>query len=126
MSLKVEFFQDDLVDAVGAGIYEIYVKKDDKLQLIYVGESVFVLVRCGTHLYEIKKGKGYLGFTKDFLDNYEIELVFKLNSLEADRTKRKANEKEIIKEKNPLQQSGVSDRTKTVEQMINDMAEFLE
>ena len=49
MKIKVQFFEESLVDAVGAGVYEIYAKADDKEELFYVGESVFELVRCATH-----------------------------------------------------------------------------
>ena len=78
MKIKVQFFEERLVDAVGAGVYEIYAKTDNKEELFYVGESVFVLVRCATHLYEISKGKGYLGFDEDKIKNdsyYIISLI---------------------------------------------------
>ena len=68
MKIKVQFFEERLVDAVGAGVYEIYARTDDKEELFYVGESVFVLVRCATHLYEISKGVGYLGFDEEKLE----------------------------------------------------------
>ena len=91
MNIKVKFFEDRFVEAIGAGIYEIYVQtngRDEKL--LYVGESVFVLVRCATHLYEIAKGNGYLGFKKEMLENSDITLIFKLLMLESDKNKRKA------------------------------------
>lgn len=125
MNLKVMFFDDRLVDAIGAGIYEIYLKKDNKEELLYVGESVFVLVRCATHLYEIKKGKGYLGFTNEIIDNKNITLVFKLLEVESDKQKRKSREKDIIKQKCPKLQSGISDRVKTIENMIEEITKCL-
>ena len=36
MKIKVQFFEESLVDAVGAGVYEIYSKADDKEALFYV------------------------------------------------------------------------------------------
>lgn len=78
MKIKVQFFEERLVDAVGAGVYEIYARTDDKEELFYVGESVFVLVRCATHLYEISKGVGYLGFDEEKIGKDNITLIFKL------------------------------------------------
>lgn len=123
--MKVKFFEDKFVEAIGAGVYEIYVKTDNKEELIYVGESVFVLVRCATHLYEIVKGNGYLGFTKEMIENNNITLVFKLFISEFDKKERKAIEKEVIKEKHPRMQSGISDRVKSIENMISEMTELL-
>ncbi len=55
MNIKVEFFRYDLIRAIGAGIYEISIVKNNKSEVLYIGESVFVLVRCASHLYELKK-----------------------------------------------------------------------
>lgn len=88
MNFKVKLFEDSFLDAIGAGVYEIYIQKNDNKQLLYVGESVFVLVRCATHLYEIVKGKGYLGFNKENLENDSFTLVFELFSMEPDEAKK--------------------------------------
>lgn len=125
MNIKVKFFEDKFVEAIGAGIYEIYVQINSKEELLYVGESVFVLVRCATHLYEIIKGNGYLGFTKEMIENYNITLAFKLLISESDKKMRKAKEKEVIKDKHPRVQSGISDRVKSIENMISEMTDFL-
>ena len=102
MKIKVQFFEESLVDAVGAGVYEIYAKADDKEELFYVGESVFVLVRCATHLYEISKGKGYLGFDKDKIEKDNITLVFKLYDNVSSKKDRIALEKKLIDTKKPI------------------------
>ena len=69
MSIKIKVnFQDNFVNAIGAGVYGIYVQVNSKEELFYVGESAFVLVRYSMHLYEIVKGNGYLGFTKEILE----------------------------------------------------------
>lgn len=50
MKINIEFFKNDFIDAIGAGVYEIkaiYNNKD--IKSVYIGESVFVLVRCATH-----------------------------------------------------------------------------
>ena len=129
MNFKVKFFEDSFLDAIGAGVYEIYIQRNGDEQLLSVGESVFVLVRCATHLYEIVKGKGYLGFNKENLENDCFTLVFKLYSMEPDEAKkkqsRKQKEKEVIEKKNPIMQSGISDRVKSIEEMINQMTLFL-
>ena len=125
MKIKVNFFEGDIVNAIGAGIYEIYVQIDSKEELLYVGESVFVLVRCATHLYEIEKGKGYLGFTNEMLDDDNITIIFKLYDQVSDRIERKDKEKKIIKDKRPRMQSGISDRVKSIENMIDEMTNFL-
>lgn len=128
MNFKVKFFEDSFLDAIGAGVYEIYIQKNDNKQLLYVGESVFVLVRCATHLYEIVKGKGYLGFNKENLENDSFTLVFELFSMEPDEAKkqsRKQKEQEVIEKKKPIMQSGINDRVKSIEEMINQMTSFL-
>lgn len=125
MNIKVKFFEDKFVDAIGAGIYGIYVQTDGKEELLYVGESVFVLIRCATHLYEIVKGNGYLGFKKEMMNDKTFTLIFKLLFSEPDTKKRKSKEKEIIRDKHPRMQSGISDRIKSIEEMIREMTDYL-
>lgn len=123
--MNVKFFEDKFVEAIGAGIYEIYVRTDSKEQLIYVGESVFVLVRCATHLYEIVKGNGYLGFTKKMTENKTTTVIFKLLISESNMKERKSKEKKFINDKKPRMQSGISDRVKPIEDMIREMTDIL-
>ena len=125
MKIKVQFFEERLVDAVGAGVYEIYAKTDNKEELFYVGESVFVLVRCAAHLYEISKGKGYLGFDKEKIENDNITLIFKLYDNVSSKIDRTALEKELIDTKKPRMQSGIKDRVKPIEDMIDELTSFL-
>lgn len=126
MNIKVKFFEDKFVEAIEAGIYGISVQTNTKnKELLYVGESVFVLVRCATHLYEIVKGIGYLGFTKKMIESNNITLVFELLTSESDKKKRKAKEKELIKDKHPRMQSKISDRVKPIEEMIGEMTNLL-
>ena len=102
VKIKVKFFEHNFIEAIESGIYGIYVEKNKNKKLLYVGESVFILVRCATHLYEIAKGKGYLGFTKETLNDNEITLIFELLMLESDVVVRKKQEKEIIKKGYPF------------------------
>lgn len=99
--MNIRFFENSLENAIGAGIYEIYILKNGKEELIYIGESVFVLVRCATYLYEMKKGEGYLGFTKDMLDRADLTVVFKLLMNENDRRTRQTKESELVKKSIP-------------------------
>lgn len=125
MKIKVQFFEERLVDAVGAGVYEIYAKTDNKEELFYVGESVFVLVRCATHLYEISKGKGYLGFNKEKIEKDNITLIFKFYDNVSSKIDRIELEKELIDTKKPRMQSGIKDRVKPIEDMIDELTNFL-
>lgn len=125
MNIKVQFFEDSLVNAVGAGVYQIYAKTETKEELFYVGESVFVLVRCAAHLYEISKGKGYLGFTKEKIENDNITLIFKLYNNVENKADRIKLENELIDTENPRMQSGIKDRLKPVEAMIEELTNFL-
>jgi hypothetical protein len=126
MDIKVKFFEDRFVEAIGPGIYGIYFQTNaENKELLYVGESVFVLVRCAAHLYEIVKGDGYLGFTKEIIESNNITLAFELLVSESDKKRRKANEKEIIKDRHPKMQSEISDRVKSIEDMIKEMTNLL-
>ena len=125
MKIKVQFFEESLVDAVGAGVYEIYARTDDKEELFYVGESVFVLVRCATHLYEISKGVGYLGFDEEKIGKDNITLIFKLYDNVSSKKDRIALEKKLIDTKKPRMQSGVKDRVKSIEDMIDELTNFI-
>ena len=122
---KVTFFDDKITSAIGAGVYEIYVRLNNKETLLYVGESVFVLVRCASHLCKIAKGDGYLGFTEEMLNTDDVTIVFKLFDSIQDTKLRKDTEKNLIKEKNPKMQSGISDRVKPIECMIKEMVNIL-
>lgn len=126
MDIKVKFFEDNFVEAIGAGVYGIYyIQKDNKEKLLYIGESVFVLVRCATHLYEIVKGNGYLGFQHEMFESNNIALAFKLLHSEPDKKARKAKEINFIGRLKPEMQSGIGDRVKPIEDMISKMADLL-
>ena len=100
--------------------------KNGKSSTLYIGESVFVLVRCASHLYNLKKNPEYLGFTKETIEDSGISLCFHLLKQEKDTIERKKEEKKLVKEKNPLSQSGISDRQKNIEERIEALTNFLE
>ncbi len=125
MKIKIELFKDELIDSIDAGIYEISILKDKKEQSLYIGESVYMLVRCARHLYKFKNRPEYLGFLSNQLDELDITLRFKILEKEKEILKRKRKEKEYIKKRNPLCQSGVSDRMKTIKNKIKSVSLFI-
>ncbi len=125
MNITIEFFQKDLIPAIGAGIYEISVWKNDESEILYIGESVFILVRCASHLYELNKDPKYFGFTEETIRDSSVKLKFRLLEKINERNLRKKREKELIKEKAPLTQSGISDYQKSIEDKILLLTRFL-
>lgn len=59
MKINIDFFSSNLIKALGAGIYKITVEANGKSAPIYIGESLFVLVRCATHLFELDRNPEY-------------------------------------------------------------------
>ena len=125
LKIEIDFFQDDLIKSIGAGIYEISVVKNGKSKVLYIGESVFTIVRCASHLYELKKHPEYLGFTDETIGDSRIKLIFRVIEEIDDNKQRKVREKELIKKIEPLSQNGISDRKKNVEGKIRALTEFL-
>lgn len=126
MKVKIDFFNEKIIDAINAGIYQVSVRHNGKEEILYIGESVFVLVRCGAHLFELKKKPEYFGFNDETINNEKITLKFELLEAVDDMADRKHREKELIQEKNPMLQSGISDRMKSVEGKIQALTAFLE
>ena len=125
VKIKIDFFSEKIIDAISAGIYQVSVIHNGKEEILYIGESVFVLVRCGAHLFELKKNPGYFGFNNETINNEKIILKFKLLETVDNKVDRKHQEKELIQEKNPILQSGISDRMKPVEEKIQALTIFL-
>ncbi|SDP72962.1 hypothetical protein [Clostridium gasigenes] len=125
MNIRIDFFQSDLIQAIGAGIYEISIYKNNQSKVLYIGESVFVLVRCASHLYELNKKPEYFGFTEETIGDSSVTLKFRLLEKEDKKDLRKKRETELIKDKKPLSQSGISDYQKSVEDKILELTSFL-
>ena len=125
MKIQIEFFKDDLIAAIGAGIYEVSVSKNGRTRPLYIGESVYTIVRCASHLYRLKNKPEYFGFTKETIDDSEIILSFKFVVSIHDMQNRRAQEKELIKQCKPINQSGISDRQKGLEERIAALDDFL-
>lgn len=125
MKINIQFFHDDFINAIGAGIYEIIVSIGGKSKSLYIGESVHVMVRCSDHLYQLKSEPNYFGFTSETIDKEDITLTFKLIESIDDYKKRKLKEKKLIAENKPLSQSGRSDHQKEIEEKIQALNTFL-
>ena len=110
MNVNIEFFLNDLNKALEAGIYLIEIQKDNKKTSLYIGESVYPMVRCAEHLFNLKNDPDYFGFTNKTIDDTNIKLIFSILENEYDTAKRKAKEKELITKKKPISQSGISDK----------------
>ncbi len=125
MRIQIEFFKNDLREAIGAGIYEIAVCKSGHRKALYIGESVTVLGRCAYHLYLLKSNPSYFGFTKSTINDPSIVLCFSLRENTTNTQKRKKTEKKLISKELPLSQSGISDRLKRPQERRAALEEFL-
>ncbi len=126
INLAVEFFKEDFLQAIGAGIYEIGVRKSGKSVPLYIGESTFVLVRCAAHLYHLRKEPALFGFEEDTINDPSITLSFHLLKSEEDKQARKKRETELVKERHPISQSGRRDSQKPIEEKIEALRQFLQ
>lgn len=125
MNIEIDFFGNSISATIGAGIYGVYVINSGNEELLYIGESVFVLVRCATHLFNFKKNPEYFGFKKNQVDRNDIKLSFRLIKQVENLSERKGLEKELIKALNPRLQSGISDRMKPIDNKIEEITNFL-
>lgn len=124
MKIKIDFFNKNIIGAIGAGIYQVSIMNNGKEEVLYIGESV--LVRCGSHLFELKKTPEYFGFNDETINNENIILKFELLEAISNMADRKHKEKELIQKKKPILQSGISDRMKSVEEKVQALTAFLE
>lgn len=126
MKIQIDFFSGDLISAIGGGIYKVSVKrKDGANRTLYIGESVFVLVRCASHLYGLKKNPAYFSFKPEQINDNETTLIFSLIKEESDKGKRRKVELDYIEEYKPICQSGISDRMKPIDERIEALTNFL-
>jgi len=126
MKVKVVFFENNFLEAIGAGIYEISILRSDGVCCsLYKGESVHVLKRCGQHLFRLKNNPGYLGFDEKTINDDSLTLTFKMLHKEHDSIERKKIEKLEIKNQTPLSQSGRSDFKVGEKSRIEALQNFL-
>lgn len=114
MKIQINFFNEKFIEAIGAGIYKISIRYNDKQEVLYIGESVFVLVRCAAHLYELRKNSDYLGFTETSIKNEKIVLDFELIEQSEKLSQRRKLEIKYIDLYKPIMQSGIKDRMKSI------------
>ena len=125
MKIQINFFNEKFIEAIGAGIYKISIRYNDKQELLYIGESEFVLVRCAAHLYELKKKPEYLGFDKNSIENEKIVLDFALIEQKEKQHQRRKLEIQYIDIYKPIMQSGIKDRMKSIEEKKAALKSFL-
>lgn len=106
------------IRAIKGGIYQVELLKkgiDESLSL-YIGESEWVIERCGIHLYAFYDNPSYFGLTKNDLEDNNLILKFSLLKELKDKKsilgvgKYKEVELKHIKDKEPLTQLRTSDR----------------
>lgn len=129
MNITIDFFSSNIIEAIDAGVYKITVEYDNRSKPLYIGESVFVLVRCAMHLFQLKKNPNYFGFTNDNINNENITLKFEIIEKIENLSKRKHCEIELIKStiesEGIICQSGIRDRMKSINDKIESLEDFL-
>lgn len=135
-NIKISFFQKDgKMDnrAIGAGVYMVELLKDDEplnsAMPLYIGQSVYMVKRCGEHLYDFIKNPKYFGLTDDNLVDEKLGLYFRVLESLPDVTEeklRREREKDYIEKYRPLTQSPDSDKQigNKVNIVQHEMAKF--
>lgn len=124
---KIDFFSKDLIKAIGPGVYTVsLIDEKGKNVILYVGESVYVLARCASHLYQFKRHPDYFGFTEEELSNDKLTLKFELYRTADTKKERKQIETQLIKESEVLLQNKINDHMKGLEDRIQSLKEFLD
>lgn len=125
MKIKVEFFKDQIIDSIDAGIYEIILSYADKKCSLYIGESVHVLVRSAIHLYRLKMNPSYFGLTDKTINNQNLKLSFRLLENVKDKSSRKSIELEYIKLNIPITQNDSNDKQLSTVKKVEAVNKFL-
>lgn len=104
--------------AIGSGVYmiELENKRIGKKICLYVGESVWIVARCGLHLCFLHDDPNYFGLVSDDLNNDDFILRFSVvETITGKKSvlgcgKYKQREMDAIKNNKPLTQLDTSDR----------------
>lgn len=98
-------------DAINMGVYAIKLrnKTNGKSILLYIGESVWMVVRCSGHLHRIMNEPEYMGLKQENLDNENFELVFEVIKPVKIKDSLKDEELHEIHESHPLTQGKIRD-----------------
>lgn len=120
------FFQIGILQAIKGGVYQISLQKDDgERQVLYIGESYSMLIRCAQHLYQLRKNPLYFGMNDEILRNQNLILVFEVLHEEEKMGIRRNKEKKYIQRNAPLLQSGYRDRMVSVDKKQEALVKFL-
>ena len=123
--MKIDFFGDNLEDAIESGIYKIVMSYKDIEVPLYIGESIWVITRCGMHLYRFRKKFAYFGFTSQMLNDKNITIKFSLIEKVTNMSKRKHREKKLINKMQPILQTGIRDCAKKDAEKIESVKRFM-
>lgn len=135
--IKINLFQSEgRIDnrAINAGIYIVELLKEayplGSAMPLYIGESVYMLKRCGEHLYDFFEDSRYFGLKDDDLQDEKFSLCFsalKYLPSSVGREERKQIEKEYIVKYKPLTQNPNSDRQiRSIEDKVTTVQNALE
>lgn len=124
--MQVRFFvkEDGTLDtdAIKGGVYHVELLKEnnDNRISLYIGESAYMVERCGRHLFEVFNEPSYFGFEQEDIENNS--LILEISVLETIKTPKPAIkgqdnpyhklELKYIGEINPMTQLSTSDRQK--------------
>ncbi len=118
--MKIEFFKTENgmdPSAIKGGVYQVELIMEGKDPIcLYIGESVWIASRCGTHLYALYENPAYFGLKQEDLDNEQLTIRFSV--LEAISEKKselgvgsyKERELKEIENHKPITQLSSSDR----------------
>lgn len=112
--ININFFiKDGVFDkrAISKGVYSIRLRNrdNDKEIKLYVGQSVWMIVRCAGHLHRIFTEPEYMGLKVDDLDRENFELVFKVEGVAEKREELSSKERDYIEKLKPLTQGKIRD-----------------
>lgn len=130
MEMKIAFFENQIAQAIGGGVYQISLRRaGGREAVLYIGESYSMLNRCAEHLYAFRNDPAYFGLEEvtlvDDLPGPALTLIAEILAAEPDKSKCQQLELHYIAERNPLTQSGIKDRMKDRDEKIKAVSAFL-
>lgn len=133
--MQVRFFvkEDGTLDtdAIKGGVYHVELLKEnnDNRISLYIGESAYMVERCGRHLFEVFNEPSYFGFEQEDIKNNS--LILEISVLETIKTPKPAIkgqdnpyhklELKYIGEINPMTQLSTSDKQKEESKRVEDV-----
>lgn len=132
--MKIDFFQTSNgldVEAVNGGVYKIELVNSYKKKTVclYIGESTYIVKRCGEHLHTLYENPAYFGFIEEDMCNCDFTLKFSVAESILEKKGDaiyKDKEKKYILDCKPLTQRGNSDRQiEDIEEKVKVVQDFL-